>query len=66
MTSLFDDETPQCPQCADPGPLPVFYGAASEEMRTAALLGHIVMLERSPGDPAPGWMCQDPHCGVMF
>lgn len=66
MSTFLFDEPPLCPDCGTPNPLPIIYGPASNEMRTAAKLGDIILSGQSDCDPARQWMCQDPHCALSF
>jgi hypothetical protein len=65
-TSLFGDETSQCPECETPGSLPLLYGPHSDEMRTAAQLGQIALANNATTDPPAQWRCQDPSCSAEF
>ena len=63
---VFDDQPGRCPNCGDTGPIPIIYGAPSQEMAIAARLGQIVIDEESPSPEAPLWACQDRGCGLRF
>jgi hypothetical protein len=65
-TSLFSDEPTQCPECATPGPLPLLDGPPSDEMLTAAQLGHIALATGPSSDPPAQWRCQEPRCSAEF
>jgi len=65
-TSLFGDDTSQCPECGTPGSLPLLYGLPSDEMRTAAQLGQIALGINAGSDPPAQWRCQDPGCFAEF
>ncbi|MTA32558.1 MAG: hypothetical protein F2556_01485 [Actinobacteria bacterium] len=64
--SLFGDESPDCPQCGLEEPRPVIYGRASEEMVTAAKLGHIVLGGEEVPEAHRLWQCQGLECEYRF
>jgi hypothetical protein len=65
-TPPFHDDPPQCPQCGTPGPLPLIYGNASEEMRIAAELGHLVLAHHQEPDAHTEWICRAESCQLRF
>lgn len=64
--SPFSDEPSHCPHCGDPHPIPLLYEPSSDEMRTAAQLGHIALADTPRTDPPSEWVCRDPGCSVQF
>lgn len=64
--SLFGDESPDCPQCGAQEPRPILYGIASEEMVTAARLGHIVLGGEDATDARRLWQCRGLECNYRF
>lgn len=64
--SPFDDQPTHCPQCGAHGPIPIVYGAPSQEMLIAARLGEIVLGQLPPEDAPPLWACARRRCGFAF
>ncbi len=64
--SLFGDDAPNCPQCGEGDPLPILYGAHSDEMVTAAKLGQIVLGCEDTSDARRLWQCQSAECSYRF
>jgi hypothetical protein len=64
--SLFGDESPDCPQCGAQESRSILYGTASEEMVTAARLGHIVLGGEIAADTRRQWQCQRLECNYRF
>jgi hypothetical protein len=60
--TFFGDEPSPCPQCGNGSALPIIYGAASDEMFTAAQLGQIVLKDATDAGSSAQWVCGAENC----
>jgi hypothetical protein len=63
---LFNDALPPCPLCSSGEFIPIIYTTPSDEMRTAAELGLIVLGNSQDREASPQWKCKSGSCDYRF